>query len=139
MDPIGYAEQSLPKIECYEKLPSKTFAILDTIQYEKFEDEFIEYVGGDCHAIVVNDEIIMNSYKEKSYREQFIDDIIRNNIIDNPHSLFVKLFRENKKAKVILYMFAKETPWFVAIYYRPGFLTMEYYNSTKYKEKYEAT
>lgn len=138
MDPIGYAEQSLPKIEYHEKLPSKTFAIFDNLEYEKFEDEFIDYVGGDCHAIVVNDEIIINSYKQKSYRERLIDDSIRNNIIDNPHSLFVKLFRENKKARVILYMFG-HFPWFLVIHYRPDFLTMEYYNSTKYIEKYEAT
>ena len=136
MDPANFAEHSLPKIEYIEKHPSNTYAYLDAVQYKEFQDEILNYVSGDCYAITLDDEILYNSYKEKSVREQLQDDMIRDKIIDDPHRLFVKLFRKNVSARVIVYLFG-ENPWFVAVYYKPGFLTMEYYKSEKYMEKYE--
>ena len=92
-------------------------------------------MSGDCHAITVNDEIIINSYEQKSYRERLIDKGIRDQCIDNPHSLFVELFRKNENAHVILYLFG-DTPWFIAVYFRPDFITVEYYKSAKYQERF---
>ena len=135
MDPIGYADHFLPKIEYTELYPSKTYATLDRVQYNEFLEEITLYLSGDCHAITVNDDIIINSYEQKSYRELLIDKSIRDQCIANPHSLFVELFRKNEIARVILYLFG-DTPWFVAVYFRPGFLTVEYYKSAKYQERF---
>lgn len=135
MDPVNYAAHSLPKIEYNEMYPSKTYAFNDPVQYRDFQDEFALYMSGDCHAITINDDIIINAYEEKTHREQLIDDTIRTHCINSPHSIFVNLFRKNENARVILYMF-RDTPWFVAVYFRPGFLTVEYYKSAKYQERF---
>lgn len=117
---------------------SKTYNLIDSDDYTKFKEEFLTYVSADCHAITLDDEIIYNGYKEKSIRETLQEDMIRNMIIDNPHSLFVNIFRRNKDAHVIVYMFGNN-PWFVAVYYRSELetLTIEYYKSKKYMERYE--
>jgi hypothetical protein len=138
MDPLNFAENDLPKIEYTEKHASKTYILNDSNDYSKFKEEFLEYVSADCHAITLNDEIIYNGYKEKSVKETLQEDMIRNMIIENPHSLFVNIFRKNKDAHVIVYMFGNN-PWFVAVYYKSDLdiLTIEYYKSKKYMERYE--
>ena len=136
MDPANFAKHSLPKIEYNEMHPSKTYAYNDAEQYEEFQEEFLNYVTGDCHAITLNDEVLYNSYDDKSVREQLQEDMIRDKIMDRPHSLFVKLFRTDEKARVIVYLFG-QNPWFVAIHYEPGSLKMEYYKSKKYMDTYE--
>jgi len=138
MDPINFAEHNLPKIEYTVKDAPKTYNLIDSNDYSKFKGEFITYVSADCHAITLDNEIIYNGYKEKSIRETLQEDMIRNMIIENPHSLFVNIFRKNTDAHVIVYMFS-DNPWFVAIYYRSDLetLTIEYYKSKKYMQRYE--
>lgn len=132
MDPADYATHSLPKIEYYEKRPAKSYA-LGTEEYGEFLKEFQMYIGGDCHAITLNDEIIYNTYENKSVREILQDGLIRDKIIENPHSLFVNIIRKSENARVIVYMFGK-TPWFLATYYNSvmKMITLEYYNSQIY-------
>jgi len=139
MDPPNFAENSLPKIEYNEKNRPMSYYIEDKKQYHAFKDEFISYVGADCHAIVVDDEILYNSYIEKSIRERLQDDLIRDKIITNPHALFVNLFRNGKNAKVIVYMFGNY-PWFVAIYYNAErkLIDVEYYKSNAYISRFES-
>lgn len=75
--------------------------------------EFIEQVlSGDCWAVKVNGEILFNYFNEheKSYRDRILDDVIRQELIDDVHSsLFVQLFRKNKDADIIIYMFGDDT------------------------------
>jgi hypothetical protein len=84
----------------------------DNTEYINF-CEFIEQVlSGDCWAVKVNDEILFNYFNEheKSYRDRILDDVIRQELIDDVHgSLFVQLFRKNKDADIIIYMFGDET------------------------------
>jgi hypothetical protein len=138
MDPINFAIHSLPKIEYTTKLPSVTYAIIDKEQYNEFRDDFISYISDDCYAITLNDEIIFNMYKEQLVREDYLDEMIREKIIDNPDVLFNKIFRKKEAARVIVYM-SGENPYFVAVYYSPDceIITVEYYKSTKYIDKYD--
>jgi len=140
MDPPNFAENKLPKIEYFEMQRPKSYYIEDKKQYHDFKEEFISYVDADCHAIVVDDEILYNSYIEKSVRESIEDDVIRDKITANPHALFVNLFRKEKNAKVIIYMFGKY-PWFVAIYYNAErkLIDVEYYKSNAYISRFEST
>lgn len=137
MDPVDYAIHSLPKIEYTEKLPSVTYAIIDREQYNEFKDDFISYISGDCYAITLNDEIIFNMYKEQLVRDDYLDEMIREKIIDTPDVLFNKIFRKNESARVIVYM-SGEDPYFVAVYYTPKYqiITVEYYKSGRYIDKY---
>lgn len=75
--------------------------------------EFVEEIlSGDCWAVKVNDEILFNYFNEheKSYRDRILDDVIRQELIDDVHSsLFLQLFRRNKSADITIYMFGYET------------------------------
>lgn len=137
MDPNNYAAHSLPMIEYEELESSKMYYVLDDLQYTEFQEVFTGYVSGDCHAITYDDEIIYNSYKDLSIKEHIQEDIIRSNIIDDPHaSIFVHLFRKNKRARVILYMFG-ENPWFMACYYNDNIITTEFYKSKKFTRVFQ--
>ena len=131
MDPSGYAEHSLPKIEYIQKHPSVTFALNDRQQYNEFRDEISLYFSGDCWAITINDEILYNAYEEKSVKAQIQDEIVRGKIIENPLILL------RKAGRVIIYLFG-DTPWFVAIHYENDIATVEYYKSTSYMIKEES-
>ena len=135
MDPANFASHMLPRIE-YTQLeaPYSYYVKLD-VGYDEFIEKFLEFVSEDCHAISVDDEIIYNSYESKSIRDTILDTIILHKIIDDPNSLFTPFFKKNK-GKVILYMMGN-TPWFVAIYYKDNFITVETYKSTKYEEMFE--
>jgi hypothetical protein len=137
MDPLNYEKHMLPKIEYNDLKHVNTYSVDCKDSYTEFCEKFLSYVSADCHAISVDDEIVYNSYETKSIRESLQDDMIRSMIIDSPHSLFVKMLRENKNARVIVYMFGQH-PWFVAVYYNSNrrILTMEKYKSKKYIDTY---
>lgn len=129
----------LPQIEYIEKAPSKTYYVDDgTTSYSEFRKEFADWVSADCHAITLDDEIIYNSYKPMSVRETLLDGIIRTSIIEYPHSLFVNIFRKGQDARVVIYMFSLDCPWFVLVKYTANqkMLTVEYYKSQKYVDRF---
>ena len=139
MDPIGFAEHSLPKIEYTEKRRSQTYAMYDPEQYQEFKLTFLTHILVDCHAITLDDEIIYNVYGKKSIREKIQEDLIRDRISRDPDQLFThNALRYKKSFRVIIYL-SEKFPWFVAIYYtaRLDMLTVEYYKSEKYHEMYE--
>jgi hypothetical protein len=136
MDPINFAEHNLPKIEYKEIQKSKTYLAYDDYDYNEFKKEFVEWVTASCNAITFDDEIIYNTYKNMSIRESIQEEIIRNMIIDDPHSLLINIFKKNTNSRIIIYLFG-ENPWYVAIYSSPTFITVEYYKSKKYEEVFE--
>lgn len=137
MDPADFAAHSLPKIEYTEKDTSHAYG-RDRASLSEFYEEFTNYISGDCHAITVDDEIIYNSYEPKTIRETIQDGMIRQQLIANPHSLFINMFRNNKSGRVIVYMYGL-TPWFVAVYYNHShqLIYLEYYKSKAYEEAWE--
>ena len=138
MDPIDYSAHNLPQIEYDALEPSKAYSINSKPCYDEFCMEFTECVSGDCHAITVDNEILFNSYEPKSIRDSIQDDMIRQNIINNPHGLFVNLFGKKKDARVMVYMFGNK-PWFLGVYFDASkeILRVEYYKSIAYKDSFE--
>lgn len=129
----------LPEIEYIEKAPSKTYYVAGrSASYSEFCKEFTEIVGADCHAITIDDEIIYNSYKPTSVRARLLDGIVRSSIIEYPHTLFVNIFRKGQDARVVVYMFSVDCPWFVVVKYTANqeTLTVEYYKSQKYVDRF---
>jgi hypothetical protein len=90
--------------------------IYDNDSYDNFLNIFKELVSADCWALVVDDQMIFNSYQPKSLRNKLLDKIVRDYIIENPHSIFCELFRNKKNSKIVVYMFQVNT-WFMVIDY----------------------
>ena len=79
-------------------LSTSTIVIDDDLEYESLCKFVKEYVNADCRALTINDEIIFNSYNElTSFKDQIIEDILRDQIVKNPHrSLFCPVHRGKK-------------------------------------------
>jgi hypothetical protein len=83
--------------QLHEHIPNKVFYINDRISYERLQEIITEYVEADCWAVTVNNEIIFCSFDNhfKSMRDIILDDIIRKQIIEEPHSsLLVNINRQ---------------------------------------------
>jgi len=136
MDPANYVNHKLPKIEYNDLEHLRTYSLKRC--YGEFCADFKAFVSGDCDAITVDDEILFNNYEPKSLRDSILDDMFRQNIIDNPHNLLVRIIDQKKNAHMILYM-CGNTPWFIAVYYNHllRIFTIESYKSQKYIDTYE--
>ena len=102
---------NLPITDISQKLDNDTKEIYSLDKnYKEFIDFFKSYVSADCWSIVANDEVLFNSYQNKSLKEKINDHIVRDSIINNPHStIFCNLFRMNKDFNVIIYMFGLDS------------------------------
>ena len=132
---------SLPKID-YTAMdtPSKCYCLNDEIQYKELQEIILEHIEGDCWAVTVNDEILYNFYEQKSKREQILDSLVRNEIVENMHSsLFVELIRNKQDGKIVLYMFGYQATWFMIIYYSFAreLFTVEYNKTPGYDKLVE--
>jgi len=88
---------------------------LDSESYEQLEKLIQTFVGADCWAVTVNNQVLFNSYYKKNIRNYILDDMVRDRIIENPHAnLLVYLFRRKVDTRIRLYMFGGHT-WTVNI------------------------
>ena len=86
-------------------------------EYDKLIDVVKEYVSSDCHAVLLDNEVIYNmyQYQQNSYRQRIEENVIRDKIIDNPHRhLFSPLLVENRNFSIEIFMF-RENPWKLVI------------------------
>ena len=93
---------------------------IDIDGYLKLNDLISEFVGSDCCAVSVNGEVLINSYNDhlKSYKERILDDVVRDQIIEDPHcSILSHFIRLAKDANMRIYMF-RDHPWTMNINYR---------------------
>lgn len=121
-----YQKEMLPKVEYpYEPEANmvngvqKVYEAEDKNTYEAFQNMIKEFIGSDCWAMTVNDEVIFDSYLDnsKSIRSFIEEDVIRDKILDNPHqNLLVYLHRRKSNAHIRIYMFYSE-PWTLNIEY----------------------
>ena len=104
------------RAESAEKAREKFYELDKDESYNEVLLNVSEFVNGDCHAIVLDGEIIYNIYNEElSYREKINEDIVRQKIADQPHRhLFCQVLRKNKDFTVEIFMF-KENPWKLVI------------------------
>jgi hypothetical protein len=129
--------QYLPKIEYNEKRPSTIYLANNKSKYHEFLGRLEELLIGDVWAIVIDDEIIFNSYEPKSIKAQIQENIIRREISNYPHTLFSNMLKQKKDGQVIFYMYGYET-WYVIINYTANTesLKIDYCKSQKYVTKY---
>lgn len=127
----------LPKIEYNEKRQSTTYSVVNKTDYENFLGRLKELLVGDCWAVVVDNEIIFNTYEPKSINAQIQENIIRREISNYPHTLFSNMLKQKKNCQYVLYMYGYET-WYVIINYiaNTDSLKVDYYKSQKYIAKY---
>lgn len=113
----------LPKVEHpYEP----EIEIVDGVKKEYDGDSYIEFqnmiksfLGADCWAMTVDNELIFNSYLDnsKAIRSFIEEDLIRDKILKNPHeNLLVYLHRRKKNAQIRIYMFYEDS-WTINIDY----------------------
>lgn len=70
-----------------------------------------DYVGADCHAVVIDGEIVYNIYDDNlGYRQQIEEFVIREQIETDPHRhVFCPLFRQNKDFAVEIYLYKHDS------------------------------
>jgi len=93
---------------------------IDKQSYQQFQKIIQDFVGADCWALTVDDNIVFNSFpeNENDIRTEITDDLIRDKIIENPHgSLLVHLIRRNRNARIRIYMFCSYS-WTMNIDYK---------------------
>lgn len=84
------------------------FHALDPNSYQEFQELLKEYLGSDCWALEMNDQMLFNHYmdEQRNIRETILDNIIRENILENPHSnLLVYLHRLGQDSNIKIHMF----------------------------------
>jgi hypothetical protein len=83
-------------------------------EYPKLMELATEYIGADCWALTVNDEIIFNSYetyqKEGTFNQDILNDIKHDAISDAPHRyLLCKINNSLVDIDVNIYMFGTDS------------------------------
>jgi hypothetical protein len=109
---------TLPKCDIVA-FPLKPFSRNVDGEYTELLKLIQEYVGADCWAFVVNNEILFNSYNNdtKSFKEIINEKIIRDKIIENAHSILVEINRREVNMKIEIYMFGAPTSYKLVILY----------------------
>lgn len=91
--------------------------VYDLSSLRQLEDVVKEYIESDCHAVVMDEEVLFNGYREGelSHREKIIEYCIREQIMNNIHRhLFVPLLRQAKNFSIEIFMF-KVNPWKIVV------------------------
>lgn len=99
----------------------QVFSSNDEQSYDSFQNLLKEYLGADCWALqidtedinrVSSSEYVFNAYMDdkRSVRETIVEQIIREKIIENPHSnLLVYLHRRGRDAEIRIHMFMDQS------------------------------
>ncbi len=120
--PYKTSQISLSEIE---DIPNNTFLIDDDEEYEQLCSIIKNYLNGDCRALTINEEIIFNSYQPyTSYRNEILDDMIRFQILAQPHRhLFSLVHRTREKGVIRLYMMEEPYLEIVEVHFDPERMT----------------
>lgn len=104
-------KEMLPKVDLVYDTEiddiKKEYFFSNTQSYQELQNMIKDYVGADCWAITVNDEIVFNSYLDNSkHIRRFIEeDVIRDKILEDPHgNLLVYIHRRKANARIRIYM-----------------------------------
>jgi hypothetical protein len=83
-----------------------TFRVENHDEYDALCKEVTDYLEGDCCAIVVNNEVLFNTYiPEPCLRHRILDGCIRDSIRKYPHqSLLAHLNRAQTNGQIYIYM-----------------------------------
>lgn len=103
--------QNLPEINTHENLGEEdgvmeSYFLEDNNEYKEFLYVVKDFIESDCHAVVLDGEVVYNAYKEMTYRENILENIVRDQIATNVHRLLISpAVRKNKDFDIEIYMF----------------------------------
>lgn len=89
-------------------------------QLTHVEEMVRDHLEGDCRAVVMNGEVLFNSYRtDQTSRETILDFMVRSEISNDPHRhLFVPLMRSQGECLIEIYMFpVSHHPWKLCIHF----------------------
>ena len=113
----------------------RTFSVDNGLEYEKLIVITQDLIDADCHAIVVNEEVLYNSYSPKPLKEKIIEDLIRTRLSEQIHkSVFSSFLRSKNKNQMKIYMFG-EFPFCVIIDFSKTFI-LSASMSESYKKRF---
>ena len=91
---------------------------LDTYSVEdvcELEDLITAHLDGDCHAVVLDGEVLFNSYRPMTHRERINDYIIHEQLVKHARRhLIVPMLRRHVNFAIEIFMF-RENPWKIVI------------------------
>ena len=85
--------------------------------YSELTEAVKEYIEADCHAVVMDEEVVYNIYSTNnlSYRQRILEYTVRSQLMEDPHRhLFCPLLRQNKDFCIEIFMF-QTNPWKIVI------------------------
>ena len=85
------------------------FSSNDKTDYNDLCNLIISYVGADCWAVAVNDEILFNLYEQKPYKDELIENYIREKLYTKPSTLLFNIMRKRQDAVIHIYMFSSSS------------------------------
>jgi hypothetical protein len=114
---------------------SKAGLVKEEFTKEQIEKELKSWIGGDCWGLLVNDEVIFDSYnKKKPLLEDIKDELIRDKLLKSTHTVLLRpIYRTHKDATIVFYMFHTNT-WKVEFSYNA---TTKLWTSKKFVSDYE--
>ena len=104
-----------------------SYSISNAEQYHELCSELEEYIGADCHAFTIDNEVIFNSFEEElSFANQLKQDIYRDYLTRNIHSyLLCKINRRNRVTVFKIYMF-RTNSYIVEVTFQEGIYSIRY-------------
>lgn len=101
------------------QFPIRAFSVVSDEDYSKLLTLIQEYVGADCWAFTINNEILFNSYNNetKTFKQVLEEKIIRDKIIESAHSILCEVNRRNVDTRIDIYMFSKPESYNLMIRY----------------------
>lgn len=93
---------------------ASTYSMERLTELERVTAELIE---ADCHVVVMDGEVLFNTYRPMGYRDRISEFVIREQLIQDTHRhLFVPLLRQNRDFEIEIFMFQVNS-WKIVIRY----------------------
>ena len=84
-------------------IPIQTFNSNVIVEYNNFINMLRNFIGNSV-AVLVNNVIVFNNYAPYSHVNSMINNIVRENIINQPEQLVSEIFNSNNDGYILLYM-----------------------------------
>lgn len=86
-------------------------------EYQMLNQILKGYISADCRALIIDGEVIFNSYANRTIKERLIEDGMRRMITENPHrAILCHINRAERPAIIEIYMFGGESHKLVISY-----------------------
>jgi hypothetical protein len=129
----------LPKLEFNVKRDPMFYRFSNNNDITEFQTRLEEIVMGDCWAILVDNEAVINYYTDRTAKQRIEDSLLMQTLRSDPSLLFGDAFIVKKDINATFYMFGHQT-WFIMIDYNAHAdeVSIDYYKSQNYIDAYES-